>query len=110
LFQVICASSQPPNIGDLWRTGYGLPDVLLAVGLQQPGVWGAPMAGQLFNPIATGAPLSMDPVTSALARQANLNALLLQQQMLQSGQGITGMPAAAPAMGVGASTGHNGFH
>ncbi|MEB0137327.1 S8 family serine peptidase [Actimicrobium sp. CCC2.4] len=34
LFQIIKASSQPINLGDQTRTGFGMPDVLIAVGLQ----------------------------------------------------------------------------
>jgi subtilisin family serine protease len=34
LFQVIRASARPVNLGDPSRTGFGLPDVLVAVGLQ----------------------------------------------------------------------------
>lgn len=36
LFQVIKTSAQPINFGDQGRTGFGLPDVLVAVGLQAP--------------------------------------------------------------------------
>jgi len=39
LFQILKASAQPVNVGDPRRTGFGLPDVLLAVGLAaHPGV------------------------------------------------------------------------
>ncbi|WP_225984805.1 S8 family serine peptidase [Noviherbaspirillum aerium] len=34
LFQIIKASARPVNLGDTSRTGFGLPDVLTAVGLQ----------------------------------------------------------------------------
>jgi subtilisin family serine protease len=34
LFQIIKMSSRPVNFGDQTRTGFGLPDVLVAVGLQ----------------------------------------------------------------------------
>jgi subtilisin len=38
LFQIIKMSARPVNLGDASRTGFGLPDVLVAVGLQpQPG-------------------------------------------------------------------------
>jgi subtilisin family serine protease len=33
LFQIVRASAQPVNVGDPRRTGYGIPDVLVALGL-----------------------------------------------------------------------------
>lgn len=45
LFQIIKASARPLNLGDVSRTGYGMPDVLLAVGLQA-------QAGQAVQPAA----------------------------------------------------------
>lgn len=51
LFQIIKASAQPVNIDDPSRTGYGLPDVLVALGFQ-PNVAAQPALG----PQAFGAP------------------------------------------------------
>lgn len=42
LFQIIKASARPMNLGDPSRTGFGMPDVLVAVGLQTPA--GMPIA------------------------------------------------------------------
>jgi subtilisin family serine protease len=42
LFQILRASTQPVNIGDSRRTGFGMPDVLVALGLApqaQPGFY-----------------------------------------------------------------------
>jgi hypothetical protein len=36
LFQILRASTQPVNLGDPRRTGFGIPDVLIAVGLAPP--------------------------------------------------------------------------
>jgi hypothetical protein len=52
LFQIVRASAQPVNVGDPRRTGYGIPDVLVALGLAprvrpiqgifaHPGIFGA---------------------------------------------------------------------
>jgi subtilisin len=92
LFQIIKASSQPINLGDQTRTGFGMPDVLIAVGLQpqrgmpvqtqqafsaQPGpVAGAPVFGRRiaqgeslatasFNPILAMVASGMDPAYAA---------------------------------------------
>lgn len=34
LIQIIKASARPVNLGDVSRTGFGLPDVMVAIGLQ----------------------------------------------------------------------------
>ena len=92
LFQIIKASSQPINLGDQTRTGFGLPDVLIAVGLQpqrgmpvqtqqaflaQPGpVAGAPVFGRRlaqgeslatagFNPLLAMMASGIDPAYAA---------------------------------------------
>ncbi|WP_228536113.1 S8 family serine peptidase [Noviherbaspirillum malthae] len=44
LFQIIKASARPINLGDTSRTGFGLPDVLTAIGIQ-PGAGAAAGAG-----------------------------------------------------------------
>jgi hypothetical protein len=36
LFQILRASGQPINLGDPRRTGYGIPDVLVALGMAPP--------------------------------------------------------------------------
>lgn len=36
LFQILKASAQPVNVGDRRRTGFGLPDVLVALGMAPP--------------------------------------------------------------------------
>jgi subtilisin family serine protease len=70
LFQVIRASAHKVSLGDQSRVGFGLPDALLAVGLQpagarapiQPQQLVSPMMGSLISPMA--APASMyDPFT-----------------------------------------------
>ena len=38
LFQILTASAQPVNFGDPRRTGFGVPDVLIALGLAPPRV------------------------------------------------------------------------
>ena len=38
LFQILTASTQPVNFGDPRRTGFGIPDVLIALGLAPPRV------------------------------------------------------------------------
>lgn len=48
LFQVIRASARPVNVGDRSRTGFGLPDVLVAVGLQTPA--GVPISAGVTAP------------------------------------------------------------
>jgi subtilisin len=55
LFQIIRMSARRVNLGDASRTGFGLPDVLLAVGLQ-------PMAGAMAS---TGTAASM-PQSAAI--------------------------------------------
>jgi len=58
LFQILRASAQPVNFGDPRRTGFGMPDVLIALGLAPamqgfPGVYGygmSPQAGLAFAP------------------------------------------------------------
>src|SRR5258708_39698444 len=42
LFQILKASAQPVSVGDPRRTGFGLPDVLAALGLAP---WPVAMAG-----------------------------------------------------------------
>lgn len=51
LFQIIRLSARRVNLGDASRTGFGLPDVLVAVGLQ-------PMAGAAAVSTAAAAPQS----------------------------------------------------
>jgi len=58
LFQIIKASARPVNLGDPSRTGFGLPDVLIALGLQSHagmpasqrlGIAPQPMGGMFGN-------------------------------------------------------------
>jgi subtilisin len=58
LFQVLRASARPVNVGDPWRTGFGIPDVLVGLGL----------APQLANPGAFGGrlPFAMNPMAALL--------------------------------------------
>src|SRR5258708_36937684 len=60
LFQILKASAQPVSVGDPRRTGFGLPDVLAALGLAP---WPVAMAGaargggppsQAVVPVAAG--------------------------------------------------------
>src|SRR5438046_21163 len=58
LFQVLKSSAQPVNMGDPRLTGFGLPDVLVAVGLAP---WpGAMLASSMVSPQAF-APLGGGP-------------------------------------------------
>jgi subtilisin family serine protease len=50
LFQIIRSSAQPVNLGDPRRTGFGLPDVLAALGLV---AWPATMMAGAGIPLAT---------------------------------------------------------
>jgi len=58
LFQILIGSAQPLNLGDPRRTGFGLPDVLVALGLA-PGIFGS-------RGIFGGLSFSMNPGVSAL--------------------------------------------
>jgi subtilisin family serine protease len=69
LFQIIKASSHPINLGDPNRTGFGLPDVLIAVGLQAP----MGMPSGLIQRAFSGAPqpqmMSAQPGQSMMGMQ-----------------------------------------
>ena len=67
LFQILKLSSQPVNLGDPRRTGFGLPDVLVALGLARGAIMGAP-GPQVFAPFGLGPLGFFDPY-------AQLNAL-----------------------------------
>jgi subtilisin family serine protease len=60
LFQILRASAQPLNLGDPRRTGFGIPDVLVALGLA-PGIWGN---RGMFG----GLPLRMNPAAALYGR------------------------------------------
>ncbi|MES2295388.1 MAG: S8 family serine peptidase [Pseudomonadota bacterium] len=62
LFQIIKMSARPVNVGDASRTGFGLPDVLVAVGLQaQPGQTGT-RAGMMAAPQSVLGTMMNNPV------------------------------------------------
>ncbi|MYM37447.1 S8 family serine peptidase [Duganella sp. FT94W] len=74
LFQIIRASARRVSLGDQSRTGYGLPDTLLAVGLQQrttltapqPQTMMMPMMAPAFDPYTLGMmPMYRPPVNYA---------------------------------------------
>ncbi len=69
LFQVIRASARRVSLGDPSRTGFGLPDVMVAVGLQN-------QAGQTL-PAAGVAPQAA--MSSMLPQQAGIGGMLPQQ-------------------------------
>jgi subtilisin family serine protease len=54
LFQILRASAHPLNLGDPRRTGFGMPDVLVALGLAPGMLAGSGVFGELFslNPAA----------------------------------------------------------
>lgn len=60
LFQILRASAQPLNLGDPRRTGFGIPDVLVALGLA-PGIF-------VNRGIFGGLPFSMNPVAALYGR------------------------------------------
>jgi len=64
LFQILRASAQPLNLGDPRRTGFGLPDVLVALGLA-PGVFAN-------RGILAGLPFSMNPAAALYGRYPDL--------------------------------------
>lgn len=102
LFQVIKASARPINLGDPTRTGFGLPDVLVAVGLQsqmgmpmgfapralQPGqmqpMGGVTNSSQFTSAASTSneafAPASLNPMAMAYAEQARAAQAQMSQQ------------------------------
>jgi len=113
LFQLIKYSTRPVNLGDPARTGFGMPDVLIALGLQpsihmQSNALGAALPqgmlqgilGSLVNGVA-----GSGPVSSALNGQnqgrAMGNSYPFQadrgQFMPQAFGGASGMPAIDPA-------------
>jgi subtilisin family serine protease len=63
LFQVLRASAQPLNLGDPRRTGFGMPDVLVALGLA-PGVFA--------NRGIFGLPFGMNPGAALYGRYTEL--------------------------------------
>jgi len=69
LFQIIRASARRVSLGDQSRTGFGLPDVLVAVGLQTP-------AGQALPQQPAVAP------QSNTMGQAAIGAMMAPQAML----------------------------
>lgn len=95
LFQVIKASARPINLGDTSRTGFGLPDVLAAVGLQATAGASSGIAASMggVGAQAAGAPFGMAPQQSGFfplgaayadaARLAQLAQLSRLAQMAQ---------------------------
>jgi len=79
LFQVIRMSARPINLGDPSRTGFGLPDVLTAVGYQQQASMPATGAVAGATPGALGsagqqlATASAQPFASGYIDQAQFN-------------------------------------
>lgn len=103
LFQVIRASARPVNVGDPGRTGFGLPDVLVAVGLQtQAGmqVGAATTAPQQANVGALGGLLPQQAGIAPFGAAYYDPAQLLQQQgwmgspWMQGGQQLGGINLA----------------
>ncbi|HYD94055.1 MAG TPA: S8 family serine peptidase [Noviherbaspirillum sp.] len=94
LFQIIRMSARRINVGDPSRAGFGLPDVLVALGLQQPqagipaGATAAPQAaaiGGLMGNAAAGSqamgPQSFNPYPAGYAEHPQLS-----PQALAAGQ------------------------
>jgi subtilisin family serine protease len=65
LFQIIRASAHRVSLGDQSRTGFGLPDVLLAVGLQTQAARPAMQPQQMMGPIV--APLVAPMIAPLMA-------------------------------------------
>lgn len=69
LFQILRASARPVNVGDPRRTGFGIPDVLVALGLappMQPGLFAAALYGRYpeltqFGAFGLGQPRASSP-------------------------------------------------
>lgn len=80
LFQIIRASARRVSLGDQSRTGFGLPDVLVAVGLQTP-------AGQAAQPAVV-------PQAQSLQQQAGMMA----PQTMMAQQGMLSPLMAGPGM------------
>jgi len=105
LFQVIRASARSVNVGDPSRTGYGLPDVLAAIGLNaQAGISAGVSAGatQPQNTLFTaqsntfggmgqgnqlGGAVGQHPYASAYMEQAQFNPMALMANSWGMGQG-----------------------
>jgi hypothetical protein len=71
LFQIIKASARRLGIPDAARTGFGLPDVLVAVGLQ-PGVAPQPGREAFAAPQTMMGPLGFNPYLQAYTNPAQL--------------------------------------
>ncbi|MEC5218050.1 subtilisin [Actimicrobium sp. GrIS 1.19] len=69
LFQIIKASSHPINLGDPSRTGFGLPDVLIAVGLQAPMGMPSGLIQRAFSGAAQPQMMSAQPGQSMMGMQ-----------------------------------------
>src|SRR5262249_50534656 len=97
LYQILKASAQPLNVGDPRRTGFGMPDTLVALGLQpRPAMATVPasLAPQLFDPgsgMALGAALG--GIGHAIAAT--------QQRFAPLATGYFGGPFAGPATPTG---------
>jgi subtilisin family serine protease len=76
LFQVIRASARRVSQADQSHTGYGLPDVLVAVGLQTPS--GQPVAQAMAQSMAPAQAGAMTPMmaSSQLGASANIASLM----------------------------------
>jgi subtilisin len=69
LFQIIKMSARRLNLGDATRTGLGLPDVLVAVGLQAPLGQAAPLSTQQNGMLETL--MAIPGVAQSIAAQSN---------------------------------------
>ena len=87
LFQIIKASARPLSLGDLGRTGFGLPDVLTAVGLQ------AQMGVMQQHPFAAAQPQGMGrmigsvPYGGTMAHSEPFGPTAFNSLMAYAGQG-----------------------
>jgi subtilisin family serine protease len=93
LFQLLKMSCRPLNVGDARRTGFGVPDTLIAVGLQVP--FGMPnrIGAQAPAPAmaAMGMPSAGMPLFAAAA---------LEQKPVLSPQAWMGNPYGMPSSGL----------
>lgn len=70
LFQIIRASAQRVQVGDPMRSGFGLPDVLVAVGLQaQPGAQGMAAQPMALDASRAGASGTFGSLGGQIGRQ-----------------------------------------
>ncbi|RJG15025.1 S8 family serine peptidase [Massilia cavernae] len=119
LFQLLKMSARRVSLGDQFQTGVGLPDALIAVGLQpqavQPGQGQAIMPQQLMGQIGgignfggigsarRGGSLELFGMDPAMAAYASLASAYPQQLMQRFGQ-MPGMP-----FGIGTPGYRNGW-